>query len=509
MLAIVADTQAAAKSPLKLLVNPASTQPIGNFGRNVTFRPQNCFAPRTLAELLTILDQQRGRQIRAVGRLHSWSEAMVADEVLIDVQHLNEVRVERVGDEVWANVGAGCQIKQLLSELDRQAGVTLPTLGLISEQTIAGATATATHGSGRSSMSHYLAEVHVATYDANGQPVIRIIDSGDELRAARCSLGCLGIVTAVKLRCRPEYSIEEHQRRYAKLEDLLAAEEEFPLTQFYLFPWSWMWIAQHRREVDAPRSWLAGLYRVYWFCLIDVGLHLVFLLLARILRSPLLIRSFFYWLLPLLVTKNWRVVDRSQAMLIMEHELFWHIESELFVGRSQLPAATDYLKQVLRHCAGQRAAISLETRQRLQSIGRLQELLSLAGTYTHHYAICIRKVLPDDTLLSMTSGRDEPSYSISLISYAKLDDREGFLNCTRFLAQTMAEMFQARPHWGKLCPLDAGQIRELYPQVDRFVEICRANDPAGVFRNRWLTKLLFGDEAVTQAASETESAARS
>src|SRR5262247_848660 len=102
--------------------------PIRNFGRNLEFSPRQVLTPASEAEVLAILRQNRGKNIRAVGRLHSWSRAIVADEVLL----------ERRGDEAWATIGGGCQIKRALAELDRQ-GLTLPALGLISEQTIAGA----------------------------------------------------------------------------------------------------------------------------------------------------------------------------------------------------------------------------------------------------------------------------------------------------------------------------------------------------------------------------------
>ncbi|HUQ71506.1 MAG TPA: FAD-binding protein, partial [Planctomycetaceae bacterium] len=177
---------------------------IHNFGRNVAFRPQVVLTPRTEAEVLHGLSQHRGRRIRIVGRLHSWSEAARSDDVLLDLRHLNQVQTERRPDGVWATVSAGCQIKRLLAELEQQADVTLPSLGLVTEQSIAGAISTGTHGSGKHSLSHYISEVRVATYDATtGEPVIRTISDGPELRAARCSLGGLGVILTVGFWCRP------------------------------------------------------------------------------------------------------------------------------------------------------------------------------------------------------------------------------------------------------------------------------------------------------------------
>lgn len=462
-----------------------------NFGRNISFRPAHVYTPRSEEEVLEILREHRGKQIRAVGRLHAWSPGIATDQVLLDLRYLNSVQVEDRGSETWGTVGGGCQMKHLLHELDRR-GLTTPSVGLITEQTIAGATATGTHGSGKHSLSHYLEEVRVACYDLQtGEPVIRTITQRPELLAARCSLGCLGIVVSASLRCRPQYRVEEHARFYRELSDVLASEAEFPLQQFYLLPWLWQYIVHHRREVVAPRSWLAPLYRLYCFLTLDVGLHLAVLLFVKLLRSRRGPPWFFRWLFPWLAICNWKVVDKSYDMLVMEHELFRHIEVELFVRRSQLPAAMSFVSQVLCHFRGERDVLLPGIRQQLADLNLLSELESAAGQYVHHYPICVRRVLPDDTLISMASGGTEDHYAISLISYAWPPERASFFRFAQFMTKAMGNLFQARPHWGKVCEIDLTQAEALYPRLKEFQEICLAADQAGVFRNQWLQSTLF------------------
>ena len=92
-----------------------------------------------------------------VGAKHSWNAGLASDDVSVNLRHFD--RVETTTDDeggTWATVGGGCPLKVLLQELRVQADVTLPTLGLITEQTIAGAISTGTHGSGRHSLSHYM-----------------------------------------------------------------------------------------------------------------------------------------------------------------------------------------------------------------------------------------------------------------------------------------------------------------------------------------------------------------
>jgi FAD/FMN-containing dehydrogenase len=226
-----------------------NSQTVTNFGKNLSFSPKHVFTPKTESEVLSVLEECRGRRIRIIGQLHSWSEAPVTNDVLI----LNRVTVEERDGRVWGTVGAGCQIKRLLSELERQGGNTLPSVGLITEQTIAGIISTGTHGSGKNSLSHYMDEIRVAVYDpVTGEPVICTISADAKLQAARCSLGSLGVIVSVGFWCRPQYHVEEHFHRYDTLEQVVDAETDYPLQQFYLIPWHWKYFAQHRREAQSP-----------------------------------------------------------------------------------------------------------------------------------------------------------------------------------------------------------------------------------------------------------------
>jgi L-gulono-1,4-lactone dehydrogenase len=471
-----------------------NSRTVTNFGGNHSFCPASIFTPRNEGELLDVLRDCRGRRIRVIGRLHSWSAAPVAEDVLLDMRHFQEVRVEPREGRHWVTTGAGCQIKRLLAELERQGAGTLPSLGLITEQTIAGAISTGTHGSGKPSMSNFVDEVRIAQYDTTtGEPVIRTINSGDELRAARCALGALGVVVSVGFWSRPHYNVEETFRRYDDLESVLANEDEYPLQQFFLMPWWWRYFAQHRRETDKPRGGWAALYRLYFFLQFDIGLHLMVRLVVRTLRSPRLVRWMFRNITPLLVVRNWNVVDDSSKMLVMEHELFQHIEIEVFVTKAKLIEAVGVVVQLLKHFDGDHDGLSPELRVVLERIGMLGAVEPQRGSYTHHYPICVRRVLPDNALISMTSGRSEPSYALSFISYARPTDRQGFQAFADVLSRVLGALVDGRPHWGKVCPLTADEASRLYPELLLFRELCERADPGGQFRNEWVSRTLFAD----------------
>jgi len=460
---------------------------VRNFGRNVEFRPREFASPASEQELLGILEATRNGRIRVVGARHAWSDAIVSGDVLVDMRHFNHVEINEDSDAPTVTVGGGCQVKRLLKELNRR-GLTLPSVGLITEQTIAGATATGTHGSGRHSLSHYLTAVRLACYRPDGSPAMVDVTEGDELRAARCSLGCMGIVASVKLPCVRQYQIEERATPCATIDDALAREESSPLQQFFLFPHLWQYFAQERRVAETPRSWSAPLYRAYWFCGLDFGMHVAIKGTAAWLRSRPLVRLLFRSLLPRCIFPGWCVVDRSDRMLVMEHELFRHLELEAFVPDRHIRAAARFVEVLLKRADGEDASLEADQLRQLDEAGLGHAFRELRGRYTHHYPVCFRKILRDDTLLSMASGEADAWYSISFITY--VEPRDDFYAFAELIAGSVVALFGGRIHWGKWFPLDRRAIETMYPDIEQFRNVARNFDPHGVFRNRFTDRVL-------------------
>jgi hypothetical protein len=85
---------------------------------------------------------------------------------------------------------------------------------------------------------------------------------------------------------------------------------------------------------------------------------------------------------------------------------------------------------------------------------------------------------------------NEPWYAITLTNYQRGKAREPFYEVASFLARSMSQLFAARPHWGKICPMNVAEIRELYPAFESFRLIRESFDPQHVFSNRWTEQLL-------------------
>jgi FAD/FMN-containing dehydrogenase len=449
------------------------TDALRDFGRTVRFSPRHRYTPADETELLDILDRHRAGRIRATGSLHSWSGAAVSDDVSLDLRRFDSVQpgaAAVAGGTHVATVGAGTTVARLVRALRERGGWALPALGAIRAQTIAGATATGTHGSGAPSMSDLLAWVRVCGYGPDGRAAVHEWHHGDALLAARCGLGCTGIVTAVGVRCVPEWDVEERFVARPTLEAVLAEEAAFPLQMFLMMPFAWRFLVfQRRRAPDGtPRTRSAALHRLYGRAHVDGLLHIALkLMVTRGGGDRRLARKLLAGALPHAFVRGWRVVDRYDRLLTLRHDWFTHEEMELSVpARHVHDAATD--------------------------MRRIIEDFARRGDYTHHYPILVRRVLQDRTLLSVTAGEPDPWYALSLFCYEPPGRRAGFHAFAAVLARALADAYGARPHWGKHYPLDAADVERLYgaDRLRRFRAACAAVDPHGVFRNDFTRRVL-------------------
>ena len=462
-----------------------------NFGGNEVWEARR-YEPASEAEVLEILARHRQERVRAVGSLHSWSDIAVSTDVSLDLGRLDEIRVYERDGMSLARVGAGCTLQALLDRLRATGALTLPTLGVIKRQTVSGAVSTGTHGSGTPGLSHFVVGARLAAYDAAGQPAIFEVSDGDELRALRCSLGCAGILLSLDFATVPSYRVQETLEIQTSVEQVLGRYAEDPLTQFALVPYAWRYLVFRRRPLRAaPPSLLervtALALRLYQTLWVDIGTHLA--VKASVALGPAAVKTTLR-LTPKLLLRGVRRVDEAEHVLTMGHHYFRHEEMEFFVPQARLAESLALLRYATEVFAGEPADAAPQVTAALEAQGLLATLRLYRGSYTHHYPFSIRRLLPEDTLLSMGSGIGEPHYSISVFTYAKPGAREPYYAFCAWLARAMHGLFGARLHWGKHFPLGAAEVARAYPALPRFKEICRTLDPHGVFRNGFIARVL-------------------
>lgn len=176
-------------------------------------QPLDAFQPRTETELVDFVAAaaQQGERVKVVGAGHSFSSIVLttlnadadgtAHMVSLDrLDQLHDVRRGAASDSSVVVVGAGIRIRAL-NDLLAGLGLALENMGATCAQSIAGATATGTHGTGGAlgSLSTQIVGMRLLTADG----AVLDVDSRSQpelFAAARVGLGALGIVMRVALR---------------------------------------------------------------------------------------------------------------------------------------------------------------------------------------------------------------------------------------------------------------------------------------------------------------------
>jgi FAD-linked oxidoreductase len=409
-------------------------------------------APSSEGELARIVAAaaDRGLRVKAVGSGHSFSGLALSDAVLIDLRDLDRVlRVDRGAGTV--TVQAGIPLRRL-SEFLWTQGLALENLGDIDVQTLAGATATGTHGTGTA--FGCLSSRIVGLRIVDGRGVVHRCDRSHEpelFHAARVGLGALGIVSEVTLQVVPAFNlhaIEEPRRVDEVLEslpDLFASHDHFEC--FWVPHTGWALTKSNRRTTEPVRP------RPRWdeFVQDRVSTNALFGLVNRVgVWRPSAIRP-----LGRRLPSAGRVdhVDRSYRVFASPRHVRF-VEMEYAVP---LEATVEAVRAVQRIVAGLGAPVS--------------------------FPVEVRATAADDIPLSMPSGR--PTGFVAVHSYRDHPHEQYFGR----VEAAMREL-GGRPHWGKLHRRRAADLAPSYPQWDEFAAVRERMDPDRRFANPELERVL-------------------
>src|SRR3954465_5794858 len=176
-----------------------------NWAGDQRCEPASRVEPSSEEELVEALDG--ASRVRVAGSGHSFSEIALTDGLQVSL-----ARFDRVLDDDGAGlvrVQGGIRLHELGIELARR-GPAMENLGDVDAQTLAGALATGTHGTGVGfrNLSANVAGMRLVTADGAKE-----VPGGDERRGARVSLGALGVATEIQLLCQPLYTLRRLDER--------------------------------------------------------------------------------------------------------------------------------------------------------------------------------------------------------------------------------------------------------------------------------------------------------
>jgi L-gulonolactone oxidase len=415
-----------------------------NWARQQRCAPERIETPASEEELVRAV-AGAGR-VKVAGSGHSFTDIACTDGVMLDMSRMRRVLGVN-GNEV--TVEAGITLRHLGEEL-RARGLAMENQGDVDPQTLAGAISTATHGTGACFGNISSQVVGVRLVDGAGK--VRDVTDGDELRAARVSLGALGAIAAVTLRCVPAFTIHRIDAPRAlddvlsRLDELVDSHDHF---EAFAMPYTRMALTLTSERTDRepePRG-RAGAF------VHDVVLENAVLgLFCRTGRA-------FPRLIPAL--------NRALARLMSGAE---HVDaSNRVYANTRLVRFTEMEYALPREHAAEalERVLALIERRRLP-IG---------------FPIELRVVRPDDALLS--TAHERPTAYIAVHQYVGMEFETYFR-----AVEAIMDEYEGRPHWGKRHYQSAATLRPRYPEWDRFAEIRERFDPERRFENDYLRRVL-------------------
>src|SRR3954464_1172925 len=180
-----------------------------NWARNQACAPFAQERPASESELVEIVKVAASgeRRVKVVGAGHSFTGIACTDGHLVELSDYGRVLAHDPANQT-VTVQAGIQLATLSDELD-QRGLALENMGDIAYQSIAGATSTATHGTGTNFGSISSRIVGLRLICADGSTVDCSADeNADVFEVARVGLGALGVLSTVTLQCVPAFRVQ-------------------------------------------------------------------------------------------------------------------------------------------------------------------------------------------------------------------------------------------------------------------------------------------------------------
>jgi xylitol oxidase len=415
-----------------------------NWAGNITYTARTVHRPGSVEQLQELV--ARAPRVHVLGSRHSFNRiADSAELVSLTPSPTGQgfpAGIEVDGDARTVSLGGGVTYAQLADAL-RGTGWALHNLASLPHISVAGAVATATHGSGVGNGNLATAVTALELVTSDGE--LRRLDRGDDCFAgAVVGLGALGAVTRLTLALEPAYEVR--QRVYDHL--------------------PWPALEEHLEEV------LAAGYSVSLFTLLGGDLDMAWVKSRTDRPDPL--------------------GDELLGARAADGE------------RHPIPGLDPSTTTQQRGVAGPwsdrlphfRPEFTPSNGDELQSewlvprdraAEAIAALRSQAGPVRPALQTCeLRTVAADDLWLSTAQGRD--SFALH---FTWRPDGEVAGRAVRALEEALAPL-GARPHWGKVFTAGAADLAPLYERHADFCALVARLDPRGAFRNDWLERHVLG-----------------
>jgi xylitol oxidase len=430
--------------PQAAKASPAKTPEVrANWGGNLHYSTDKLITPSNVAEVQQAVKSTPS--LKALGSRHSFNTIADSSVEQLSLKNFSAMSVDPQARTV--TVGGGVTYSDLAPYLESH-GFALHNLASLPHITVAGACATATHGSGihNGNLTTAVSAMQIVTADGQLLPLSRAKD-GERFLSAAVGLGALGIITSITLDIQPTFQMAQtlyENLSFDQLERNLDTIFSSGLSVSLFTDW------QHNR---AAQVWIKR--RVEPGAKLDIPAQFYGATLATQKLHPVPGHSAESCTDQLSVPGPW--YDRMPHFKIGSvPSAGAEIQSEFFVSRDQGYAAIRAVEQLRDHIT------------------------------PHLYITEFRTIAADNLFMSTCYQR--PSLALHFTWKPEL---EAVMKVLPLIEAKLAP-FNARPHWAKVFTLSPARLQSLYPKLPKFKALLQQYDPGGKFRNQFLKTNLYG-----------------
>ena len=416
--------------------------PRENWAGNLTYSTDHLFTPASVDEVRQVV--KSCSKLRALGTRHSFNTIADSTSNQISVKRLDEIAIDDKARTV--TVGAGIAYGQLAPVIEAR-GFALHNLASLPHISVAGAIATATHGSGIHNGNLATAVAGLEIVAADGQ-LIRLTreKDGDQFLGAVVSLGSLGVATRVTLNLQPTFQVAQSVYRNLSFDHLQHHFDEI-FGSGYSVSLFTDWQNHRATQVWIKRRLAAG----------DKNEWQPEFFGAKLAKEKL------------------HPIDDHPAESCTEqqgipgpwYERLPHFKMN-FTPSSGRELQTEYFVPRDR---GYEAILAVE---------KLRDSIT-----PHLFVTELRTIAADDLWMSMAYQR--PSLAIHFTWKPEWPEVSKILP----MIEAQLEPFGVRPHWGKLFTLPPARLQSQYSRLQDFKASVKRYDPEGKFRNEFLSANLY------------------
>ena len=413
-----------------------------NWAGNYSFKAARIHRPLSVGELRRLVASSP--RIRAIGTRHSFNGIADSPGDLVDLSGLApQMTID--ADARTVTVGAAASYGVLAAFL-HAAGHALHNMGSLPHISVAGATATGTHGSGDRNGSLSTAVAALELVDAAGDPVT--IRRGEpDFDGMVVGLGAFGIITRVTLDIQPTFMLRQDA--------------------FIDLPWNTL-----LSELDAVFS-----------CAYSVSIMTKW-------SEPTLGRL---WLKTRLEDGRPLEVTAAHLGAVPGPAHLAAVGSDEPGGRlNPFGGIPGPWSERLAHFRPDRdpgASDQIQSEYmvpRSRAVAALQAVRRLGDRIDPHlHATEIRSIAADQLWLSGSYGHDAVA-----LHFTWKQEPQAVDALTREIEDLLIPL-GGRPHWGKLMHAPAAVLAPLYPRLADFRDLAERRDPAGKFGNAFLERHVF------------------